>query len=663
MDATLLKDIGIVLALSIIVLLICYRFRIPEIIGFLVTGVLAGPYVMGVFSNTTEIEYLADIGIVLLLFTIGIEFSLKRLKELKKQFLVGGTLQVILTFLVASVISAAIGMPYKTAILIGFAISLSSTAIVLRVLQERDEIDSPHGRIIIGILIFQDIASVAMMLAIQFMTGDAVSMITSVPLMIVEAIFVIILTIVGTVWIVPRVLQRVARTRSQELFMLSIVVLCLAMAWLTSSIGLSLALGAFLAGLIVSESQYSQQALGNILPFRYVFTSFFFISIGMLLDIRFVLANMPIILLAVVSILALKTVLACSTTLLMKYPMRTAVLSGLALSQVGEFSFILLKLGADNGMLSGSLYQFMLAASILTMAISPFMIGLSPRASDLICGLPMFRMASGANEASSKAGDTLKDHLVIIGYGLNGRNLSEAARSTDIPYVIIEMNPDTVTMEKAKGKPIIYGDATNEKVLEHAGIASARVVVVAISDAAATRRITAIVRDLNPKIHVIVRTRYLNEMGPLYDAGASEVIPEEFETSVEIFSRVMKKYLVPRDRIDALTAELRAESYEMLRKRPSGYRLADVSSPAFDMEISTVQVKEGSALANKTIEESDLRKKYSVTILLVKRGEETIHNPGAETLLQPDDTIFMFGEPKKLLLVSRLCKDIGVQEQ
>lgn len=649
MDATLLKNISIILAFSIFVLLICYRYKIPEIVGFLITGILAGPYVLGIFTNTADIEYLADIGIVLLLFTIGIEFSFKRLLELKKQFLIGGTLQVILTFLAATIASAALGISYNTSILIGFAISLSSTAIVLRLLQDRDDIDSPHGRIIVGILIFQDIASVVMMLIIQLMTGASVSMIEAVPLMIVEAIGIIVLVIVATVWVVPRLLRRVARTKSQELFMLSVVVLLLAMVGLTSSIGLSLALGAFLAGLIISESQYSHQALGGILPFRYVFTSFFFISIGMLLDIRLLLANLALVLIVTVAVLLLKAILGGATTLLMKYPMRTAVLSGLAISQVGEFSFIILKLGSDNGLLSLSLYQFLLSVAILTMAVSPFLISLSSRISDQVCKLPLpGSMLSPPCEATTDK-KPLKDHLIIIGYGLNGRNLSRAAKASSIPYAIIEMNPDTVAAEKAKGEPIIYGDATNEKVLEHVNVAEARVVVIAISDTMATRRVASMVRSLNPKVHIIVRARYLKEMGPLYDAGANEVIPEEFETSVEIFARVLKKYLMPKEIVDSLTADLRSESYDMLRSRANGYKLRDLNTGAWDMEISTIQVKPGCAAAGKTIKELELRKKLGVTILLVKRGPEAIYNPGAETLLLPGDMVFVFGEPDKII--------------
>jgi CPA2 family monovalent cation:H+ antiporter-2 len=647
MDVTLFRSISLLLAFAILVLLICYRLRIPEIIGFLLTGILAGPYGLGIFTSMQEINFLSEIGVVLLLFTIGIEFSFKSLLELKKQFFIGGTLQVALTLAAIFAIALLMGLPVNTAIMAGFLISLSSTAIVLRLLQDRDEMDTPHGRIIVGILIFQDIISVPMMLLIPFMAGSQASLLQSIPILLLEVVGLVVLVIVGTVWLVPRVLHRVARTRSQELFMLSVVVILLAMTWLTSSIGLSLALGAFLAGLIISESRYSHQALGGILPFRYVFTSFFFVSIGMLLDVRTVMSSLAVILLAVATVTIIKALLAGATTIAMGYQARSAVLVGLALSQVGEFSFILSKLGVDYGLLSQGMYQLFLSTSILTMALSPLLISVSPRVSDAIGKLPLpHRLIEDKGKGEAKA--TVKDHLVIIGYGLNGRNLARAAKSAGIPYVIIEMNPDTVAAEGAKGEPIHYGDATNEKVLEHANVSGARAVVIAISDPLATRRITAMVRKMSPKVHIIVRTRYLKEMGPLLEMGASEVIPEEFETSIEIFARVLKRYLVPRDRIDSITSELRSEGYEALRRMANGYALSDLNVPAWNMEINTISVKEGSAVAGKTIKELELRKKHGVTILLVKRGDEVIYNPGADTLLLSGDIVLAFGEPGKL---------------
>ncbi|OPY27737.1 MAG: Calcium-gated potassium channel MthK [Methanocella sp. PtaU1.Bin125] len=654
MEMTLLWSISLVLAFSILVLLLCYRFRIPEVIGLLLTGVIAGPSVLGIFANTHEIDYIAEIGVVLLLFTIGMEFSFKSLLQVKKEFFVGGTLQVLFTFTAALVLSVLLGLSLNTAILIGFLIALSSTAIVLRLLQENDELGTPHGRIILGILIFQDVIAVPMMLVIPFLTGSAGNLLETIPLLIFEILAMIALVVVGTAWIVPKVLHRVARTRSQELFLLSVAVIGLAMAWLTSSIGMSMALGAFLAGLIISESKFSHQALGNILPFRYVFTSIFFVSIGMLLDIGYLISHPALILAAVVAVLLIKAVVGGATTLILGYPMRTVVLVGLALSQVGEFSFILSRIGLNGGLLSPEIYQFFLATSILTMGVSPFLMGASPFISDLLCRLPLPARLKSDRCGPEAVRDAVRDHIVIIGYGLNGRNLSRAAKSAKVPYIIIEMNPDTVAKEAARGEPIHYGDATNSLILEHANVGEARVVVIAISDAAATRRIITAIRQINPRVRIIVRTRYLSEMKPLYALGASEVIPEEFETSVEIFARVLRSYLVPRDSIDQLTAELRSENYEVLRCPTRGYALSDLNVPLSNVEIATVQVREDAPASGKSIKDVELRRKYGVTILMVQRDSKPVYNPDADTKLLPGDTLYLFGNPEKLSGAVRL---------
>jgi len=656
-DLSLFSSISILLAFAILILLLCYRFKIPEIIGLLVTGVLAGPYVFGVFSNTGEIESFAEIGVVLLLFTIGMEFSFKNLVELKREFLIGGSLQVLFTLAAGVITTTLLGVSFKTAIIAGFLLSLSSTVIVLRLLQEHNELESPHGRIILGVLIFQDVAAVPMMLAIPFLTGNAGNLTGSIPLLLAGIVGVIALVIIGTVWIVPRVLYRAASTRSHELFLLSVVVICLAMAWLTSSIGLSLALGAFLAGLIISESQYSYQALGGILPFRYVFTSFFFVSIGMLLDVNFLLSHPLVILAAVATILLIKAVMAGGATYILGYPARTIVAVGLALSQVGEFSFILSKIGVDGGLLNAGQYQLFLAASILTMAITPLLISASPRMSGLLYRLPLPERLLAAPCRTSPEKFSLKDHLVIIGYGLNGRNVSRAAKSAKVPYVIIEMNPDTVAREKLKGEPIFFGDAANDKVLEYASVSEARVIVVAISDVSATHRIISAIRSFNSRIHIIVRARYTKEMGLLYALGANEVIPEEFETSVEIFARVLKKYLVPRQNIDAIISELRSENYEVLRRPARGYSLNDLKTPLSDVEISTIQITGKMPVCERSFSDLDLRKKFGITVLLVQRGSETIYNPDADTCLHPGDTVFMFGTPDQLLDAMSLFSD------
>jgi CPA2 family monovalent cation:H+ antiporter-2 len=439
--------------------------------------------------------------------------------------------------------------------------------------------------------------------------------------------------------------------------------MCFAVAWLTSSIGLSLALGAFLAGLIISESEYSHQALSNILPFRDVFTSFFFISIGMLLDLGFVFKHPLLISLIALGVLFVKTITGSFASALLGFPLRTTILVGLILSQVGEFSFILSRTGLEYNLLDGNIYQTFLSVSVLTMAAAPFIVDLAPLIADSISQLPLperiksgLYPSPGINIADKK--ESLKDHLIIIGFGVNGRNVARAAKVAGIPYLIIEMNPDTVRSEQEKGELIYYGDAVQEAVLERAGINDARVLVVAISDPAATRQVTAIARRLNPKVYVIARTRFVQEVKPLYELGANEVIPEEFETSVEIFTRVLTKYLVPRNDIEKFIAEVRSDGYEMFRSPTiSSPSLSDLSFHFPNIDICTLQVSDKSSIIGKSLAQIELRNKYGVTLLAIRRDSSILTNPGGDTQLSANDILILLGEPDKVAEVTGLFRN------
>jgi len=662
MEIPLLNDIVVIFGLAIAVLFICHRLRVPTVVGFLLTGILVGPYGFGLVKAVHEVEIFAEIGIVLLLFTIGIEFSLERLLQIRKSVLMGGSLQVLLTFLATLFIARQFGQVFGEAIFIGFLVALSSTAIVLKLLQERAEVDSPHGRITLGILIFQDIIIVPMILVTPILAGATGNLGEAVLILLAKGIGIILLVFVSAKWVVPRILYQIARTRSHELFLLSVIVICLGVAWITSRAGLSLALGAFLAGLIISESEYSHQALGNILPFRDVFTSFFFVSIGMLLDVGFLFRHPGTILLITLGILILKSVIASFVTVLLGFPLRTSILVGLALGQVGEFSFILSKTGVEHGLLTGNIYQMFLAVSVLSMAATPFIITLAPRAADIILRLPLpKRLISGfypVSEITEIKVKGKKNHLIIIGFGINGRNVARAARLSGIPYAVIEMNPETVRNEQAQGEPICYGDATQEAVLQHASIKDASVAIVAIHDPTATRRITEVARRLNPKVHIIIRTRYLQEMKPLYELGANEVIPEECETSVEIFARVLAKYLVPKDEIEKLVAEIRSNGYEMFRSlSKETLPFSDLNLQLPDVEISTLRVAERSFLVGKSLSEIELRKKYGVTVLAVRRESKILSNPDVDMLFYANDVLFVLGPPDRIANIAGLSQN------
>ncbi len=660
----LLTDVVIIFSLAIVVLFVCHRLRLPAVVGFLFTGIFVGPFGAGLIKDMHDVEILAEIGVVLLLFTIGIEFSLEKLLKIRKPVLIGGPLQVFITFTASYFIAREFGQAVNNSIFIGFLVALSSTAIVIKLFQDKAEIDTPQGSTALGVLIFQDIIVVPMILITPLLGGASGSVGESLLILLGKAAAIILLVIVSIKYIVPKLLYQIARTRNNELFLLSVVVLCFGVAWLTSLAGLSLALGAFLAGLIISESEYSHHALGNILPFRDVFTTFFFISIGMMLDVRFLIEHVAIISAIVLGSILLKAFIAGFATLLLGFSLRTAILAGLALAQIGEFSFILSRVGSEHGIFGDVINQGFLAVAVLTMALTPFIMALGPRLADLVLKLPLpSKLVSGMSPAPANLMEKLEDHLVIIGYGIIGRNVARAACLAGVPYIIIEMNPDTVRSERAKGEPIFYGDATYESVLHITHIEKARVVVVAINDPTATRRITSRVRRMNPACHMIVRSRYLQEMAPLHKLGANEVIPEEYETAVEIFARVLAKYLVSKDEIDKLVTEVRADEYEMFRSRSRPEPIAsETELHLHDIDISAFRVEPDSSLINKTLAEINFRRLYGVTIVAIRRNWEVLSNPGADSRIYPEDVLFMLGAPEKITEAIQTCATL-IDEQ
>ncbi|MGF7118963.1 cation:proton antiporter [Methanobacterium oryzae] len=652
MEIPLLKDIAVIFVLSVVVLYLFQRIKVPTIVGFFLTGILAGPGGLGLVNAVNEVQILAEIGVIFLLFTIGIEFSLDKFSQLRRSVLLGGSLQVLLTFLAVFSIAYLWGASVEESIFIGFLISLSSTAIVLKLLQDKDELDSPHGRTALGILIFQDIAVIPMILISPLLVGATGNLNTPAIIFILEIIGIILFTIAGAKWIIPWVLYQIARLQNRELFILVVIAICMSITWLTTVVGLSPALGAFLAGLIVSNSEYSHQALGSILPFRDVFISFFFISIGMLLNVSFFIQYILVIILVVIAVLVIKSLIASIVTAILGFSFRIIVLVGLILSQIGEFSFILALTGIQYNLLSQSSYQIFLSLSILTMAITPFILKSSPFIVNYLSKLPVpDKLKTGTYPMRISEKINLEDHVIVIGYGVNGRNLAKAAKTADIPYIIIEMNPEIVRKEKEENESIYYGDATHETVLQHANVENARVMVIAISDPFGTRRIVESARRLNEGIYIIVRTRYIQDMGELYNLGADEVIPEEFETSVEIFSRVLTKYLIPTEEINQFTSEIRMDNYEMFRDISKvGESLCDLKRCPSNIEMSIFQIKKNSIIDGKSIAEMGFKSKYDVTIIAVFKDSgrnEVLPNPDENTVLNDGDTVVVLGSPEK----------------
>ncbi|WP_370573098.1 cation:proton antiporter [Methanomethylovorans sp.] len=661
MDLTLFTDIEIIFGLSILILLLFHRIRLSPVLGFLVTGIIAGPHVLGIIHEAEQVETLAEIGIILLLFTIGVEMSIKELWDIKRFVLVGGGLQVVITTALVYYISLYIGYSSGTALFLGFLVSLSSTAIVLKLFQEKGETYTTYGKISLGILIFQDIVIVPMILLTPILAGVPSASGDSSATFLLKGLGIMLFVIISARWLMPALLFRIARTRNRELFLLTIIFTVFGTAWLTSKAGLSLALGAFLAGLIISESEYSHQAVGNMMPFKDVFISFFFVSIGMLMDVGFFLENIAILMTLAVVVIFVKSMAAGLVTFILGYPLRTTIITGMSLAQVGEFSFVLSNFGRSYGLLDEGLYQAFLAVSIVTMAATPFVMtfshGLSRKILNktknpiLINGLYAKSMGIySTNMVAGEETEELHDHLIIIGYGFNGKTVSNAAKTAGIPYVIIETNPETVRNERKQGERIYYGDATHEVVLDSANIKSARVLVVGISDFIATRAITDVAKRMNPKIYIIARTRYMSEIKTLTQLGADEVIPEEYETSVEIFSRLLKKYLVPEEDIYSFTNEIRANGYSMLRQhsiesKKDTFSLKD-DLPGLD--VTSFKIKESSTIHGSTLKDADLRNMHGATVLAIRRDKQIIDNPTGDTQLLVGDILIVLGKPERL---------------
>lgn len=566
MEVPIVHDIVIIFALSIAVLLFCHRLRLPPIVGFLITGVLCGPHSLKLVADVADVENLATIGIVLLLFIVGMEFSIKNIIKYKYFFFAGGLLQIFLTLIIAlGMAKWAMGLSWQHAIFISFLLPLSSTAIVLRMMDERGESETPHGRLILGILIFQDIVAVPMMLLVPLLSGALGEFQWVYLYEFGKGVAFILLLATIAFYGVPRLLYYVTRTRNRELFLLSVLTICFAVAWITSSVGLSVSLGAFLAGLVVSESEYSDEAVGNVLPFQTIFTSFFFVSMGMLLDINFFVHQPLIILLITIVVLAIKATVVAGAALMMGMPLRSAILAGLALAQIGEFAFVIADIGMEHQLMSEYQYQLFLSVSLLSMAVTPVIIALSPSFVRWLDKMPFPQKIKMGRHYLGEREEKRKTEMIIVGFGLRGRHLARIAKEIDVAYVVLEMNPETVKMEKKKGEPIRYGDPSHPSILLHAGIKAASTIVVVINDPVATRRIVKIARMLNPEVHIITRTRYMNEVANMLSAGANEVVPDEFGSSIEIFTRVLQYRDFSEERIADYVSQLRREGETLFK--------------------------------------------------------------------------------------------------
>jgi CPA2 family monovalent cation:H+ antiporter-2 len=657
MEIGVLKDIVIIFALSTLVNFIFTRIKVPVIIGYLVTGVIAGPHLLKLISSPENVEVMAEIGVILLMFTIGLEFSLNHLLRIRRIVFFGGFLQLILTAFISMLLARLYHMEWTSALFVGFLTSLSSTAVVLKLLQERSELTTTYGRTIVGILIFQDIILIPMLLFTPMLGGASADVGSELLTLLLKTTGIIVFIYIGNRWLMPRLLHTIAMTHSQELFMMSILSICLAVAFMTHELGMSFAFGAFLAGLMISESEYSHNAFGNLTPFKDVFTSFFFVSIGMLLDLGFVIANPWLVIATVILVILIKTVIAGFTAFILGHTFFGTVVVGLSIAQVGEFSFILAGLGRTYDIITPYHFQLFLAVAITTMALSPLLINMSRPLATLILKLPLPQyLVDGLFPMQQFEIPEIKNHIVLIGKDSRAINLAAMIKKMELPFTSVVFDPDLARKQIEKGDKAVYGDAVNEPVLRKAYIHTAEMVIVSVGDLIKAMAIVEKVRTLNKHAYIIVRSKHVTDVEELVRLGANQVIPEEFETAIDFFERILGKYLIPRLDIEKSVARIREDNYGIFRDREKvdGYSLLkDIP----DIEIAAVRVALNSPFAGKKISETAMRKTYGVTLVALKLGENIIPNPEPSTLISGNDIAYIFGKPEMIATIVNVLSE------
>lgn len=657
----LLRDLIVLYGMAMAIAYLMRRARQSTVVGYLLTGVVAGPFGLRLISDPTAVEVLAEVGVALLLFTIGLELSLDKLARMRQLVLSAGSLQIAVTVLVSFGVLAWWGLTVRESLFWGFLLATSSTAIVMKLLHERAELDTVHGRVVLGVLLFQDLCVVPMMALLPALAAPGAAQAMRILGALAKSLAVVGAILLGARYLFPRLLRQVVLVRSRELFVIAAIFFALGTAWGAARLGLSLALGAFLAGMVLSESEYGHQVMAEILPFRDSFNSLFFIAVGMLIDVRFVAAHASLLVAIVAAILFGKLLTAGGPVWALGFPLRMAALVALALAQVGEFAFVLLREGARLGMVAHDRYQVFLAAAVLTMVATPALILSGPRVSAWLTergeGLAARAAARPALRRRSwleldRETEQLRDHVLICGYGLNGRRLARLLRENGLPYVVIEMNPRLVRAARAEGEPIYFGDVSSPEILKRAGAVHARAVVFAISDPAVLPRAISHAHLLNPEVYIIARIKRVADARELRRAGATDVIAEELEAWMEIAVRVLRLYGMPREAVAARVAALREEDYAMARILPiPGQPLRHLWHLLPQVDLELFVVAPGSPLVGAELRELDLRARTGTAVLAVVRAAGAGKTPGGTQVVHNPDPAFQFAEGDQVVLI------------
>jgi CPA2 family monovalent cation:H+ antiporter-2 len=660
--AETLPPLVLVLGVALGAALLVGFLRLPAVAGFMLAGAVVGPSGFALVEDVHSVELLAEIGVILLLFTIGLEFSLQRLRTIARLVAIGGSLQVGLTTIVAVIVARAFGESVPRGILLGFLIALSSTAIVLRGLSERQEIDAPHGRFTIGALIFQDLCVVPMMLLIPILADIDKS--GSFDLLVIggdlaaamgkAAAFVVVALVAGR-FVVPPLLQRIDAARSREVFLIAVLVMCAGVAILTAMVGLSLALGAFLAGVLLADGSYGQRAMSNVIPLRDLLTTMFFLSLGMLFDVR-VIRDHPELVGGLFAAMFLgKGLIATLACLAMRFPARVAWLAGVGLAQFGEFGFVLAREAQTAGLLRDGDARALLSAGLLTMFVTPVAMRLGPHVTAgarLLAPLERLLGARSVDDADTAGATTLRSHVIIGGYGLGGQMLAHALRQLEVPYLVLDLDAEAVRKAPAT-EPVYLGDITSGEALAHAHLAEAAAVVLLLTDGAATRQAIAEIRALAPQIAIVARARRVNEHAELRALGATDVVSEELEGGIETLARVLRLRATPANTLAGIVRAAREAHGETARRigLPRN-RKAEIDELA-DLKIEILSVPAGSPAIGQPLPRT------AAVVIALRRGDRLIEAPGDDALCEGDLLYVVGSRPAAYALAAAIDPGVG----
>jgi monovalent cation:H+ antiporter-2, CPA2 family len=661
-DFRLILDLVSVLAVAACGGLIAALLRQPVLLGYLIGGVVVGPTGLGLIKELVQVETLAQFGVAFLLFALGVEFSFTELKKVQAISLGGGGLQIILTILFTTLISLGVGWVTSPAqgVFLGAILSLSSTAVVLKCLMERSETETPHGQVLLGILVVQDLALGLMLAVLPALDKPPEEIGVAILIALAKlSLFAGGAVAVG-IWLIPPFLRLIARTESRELFLLSVVVLCLGIAIITEKLGLSIEMGAFVAGLMISEVEYSDQTLTYVEPVRDIFASLFFASIGMLIDPLFLWNNLELILGLVAIVLIGKFLIITPLVKLFRYPLKTAIIAGLGLAQIGEFSFVLASEGQSLGLVSRRVYLLILGTTAVTLVLTPFVLRIVPFLFSFLESMPWLKPHFDGDGMPLAVAEDMpyKDHVVVCGYGRVGKNLVKLLQQHNIPVVVIDQSETRIQQLRDAGIPYVYGNSVSFHVLETAGVITAAGMALALPDPMSTRVSLKRALELAPDLGIVVRANSDKNIEALYQLGAKEVVQPEFEASLEMASYLLTDVGFSPVLLQKEIQQIRDRHYLDLRPEQTASEVSrDLQEATRDFNRRWYSLPATSPLVGMSLEEADMRYLTGASLMAVRRlnGQE-IDYPDANTLLEEGDRLLVVGSEEEFAALDEYAK-------